>query len=135
MIRYQGITQYERDMLKRRWLEYELNLARLKANLPGPAGLLARRSIAAMIKQLRALPTKNDTVYFNIMQSPPFSNKPNRSSSSWVKNCIYNPKSNNVSLRLGKKSYLHNISLPILKNMLKYRSIGQYYNTHLKGTI
>lgn len=130
---YQGITQYERDLLKRRQLEYALRAMRLKANIPGPAGVAARLRIAAIRKQLSMLPRYNETVYFSIMHSPPFSNKPYRSSSSWINNCIYNPKSNTVSLRLGKKTYLYNISMPILKNLLKYRSIGQYYNTHLKG--
>lgn len=135
MIQYNGITQYELAMKQRARLERTLLTSRISAKLPGPAGIAARRQIAVIRKQLSMLPSKNDTVYFNIMPSPPFSNKPYRSSSSWIKNCIYNPKSNTVSFRLGKKSYLYNIALPILKNMLKYRSIGQYYNTNLKGKI
>lgn len=135
MIQYQGISQYEKDMWKRRRLEYSLRALRLKANTPGPAGLAIRNEISNIRKQLGKLPGKNETVYFNIKPSPPFSNAPYRSSSSWIRNCIYNPKSNTVSLRLGNRSYLYNISMPVLNNMLKYRSIGRYYNTHLKGTM
>lgn len=135
MIQYQGISQYEKDLMKRKMLENTLLTLRLKANIPGPAGLAIRNEISNIRKQLSKLPGKNETVCFNIKQSPPFSNTPYRSSSSWIKNCIYNPKSNTVSLRFGMKSYLYNIAMPILNNMLKYRSIGQYYNIHLKGTM
>lgn len=135
MIQYQGISQYEKDLMKRKMLENTLLTLRLKANIPGPAGLAIRNEISNIRKQLSKLPSKNDTVYFNIIKSQPFSNKPYRSSSSWITNCIYNPRSNTVSLRFGTKSYLYNISLPIFKSLLKYRSIGQYYNIHLKGTM
>lgn len=134
MIQYQGISQYEKDMWKRRRLEYALRALRLKAGTPGLAGLAVQNEISNIRKQLSELPGRNETVCFDIKPSPPFSNSPYRSSSSWIKNCIYNPKSNTVSLRLGNKTYLYNISMPILNNMLKYRSIGRYYNTHLKRT-
>lgn len=134
MIQYQGISQYEKDLMKRKKLENTLLTLRLKANTPGPAGLAIRNEISSIRKQLSKLPSKNDSVYFSIMKSPPFSNRPYRASSSWIRNCIYNPRSNTVTLRFGTKSYLYNIPRQVLNNMLKYRSIGRYYNTHLKGT-
>lgn len=135
MIRCQGISQYEKDLMKRKKLENALLTLRLKANTPGPAGLAIRNEISNIRKQLGKLPSKNDTVYFNITKSPPFSNRPYRSSSSWIENCVYNPRSNTVALRFGTKSYLYNIPMPVFKSLLKYRSIGRYYNTHLKGTM
>lgn len=64
--------------------------------------------------------------------SVPFTNNPNRASSTFVRNIRYLPTSQVSFVQLGKNQYWYPLSQRMLANWLTSRSLGQWYNNHLK---
>lgn len=63
----------------------------------------------------------------------PFTNTPQRASSTFVRNIRYLPQSNMVFVKLGNKGpYQYGMSPRMLSMWLSSNSLGQFYNNHIK---
>lgn len=64
--------------------------------------------------------------------SVPFTNTPQRASSTFVRNIRYLPTSQISFVKLGNNQYWYPMSQKLLAHWLNSRSLGQWYNAHLK---
>lgn len=64
--------------------------------------------------------------------SVPFTNTPERASSTFVRNIRYLPQSQVSLVRLGNNPYWYRMSPRMLAQWLNSRSLGQYYNNYIK---
>lgn len=91
--------------------------------------------------KLAANPAKQATAAIRAMEpqefrpvqaSVPFTNTPQRASSTFVRNIRYLPNSNISFVRLGKNEYWYPMTLRKLSRWLNSRSLGQYYDKYIK---
>lgn len=68
-----------------------------------------------------------------VQAAVPFTNTPERASSTFVRNIRYMPQSQVAFVKLGNNEYAYGVSPRQLSMWLNYRSLGQFYNNHIKG--
>lgn len=131
---YNGWQDYQVALNQRRALERQRNTLQMRIRTAPPAARpVMMTQLKALNLKIRALPTINTPVSFNIMQSAPFSNTSRYASSSWVRPLL-RYSNNTVTLRLGNNSYSYPLGVSGLRSMMTSASIGRYYNRHLKRT-
>ena len=101
------------------WNAYQNMMAMLAI---APTGNLARR----------AMPIGDPLTFRVAHASVPYTNTPERASSTFVRNMRYLPNSNVMFVKLGANDYWYPMSLRKLSNWLNSRSLGQYYNNYVK---
>ena len=74
----------------------------------------------------------NGPTTFLVMPGPPYSNSPNRLSSSWIKGAVNIPSTGSCLVNCGNKMYPHVMSDYELGRWLTSRSLGSYFNTNMK---
>lgn len=62
----------------------------------------------------------------------PYTNTPQRASSTFVRNIRYTPATNSVMVKLGNNNYWYNMSPRMLSLWLTSDSLGRFYNKHVK---
>lgn len=101
------------------WNAYQNMMANLAI---APRGNLARRAIPM-----------GDHLQFRVAHAAqPFTNTPERASSTFVRNIRYMPNSSTIWVRLGRKDYWYPMTLRKLSRWLNSRSLGQYYDKYIK---
>lgn len=101
------------------WTPYANLMASLRI---APTGNYARRAIPI-----------GDRLQFRVAHATqPFTNTPQRASSTFVRNLRYLPNSNTMFVRLGRNDYWYPCTLRKLAHWLNSKSLGQYYNNYVK---
>jgi len=77
--------------------------------------------------------TKSEPQEYRVAQAQvPFTNTPERASSTFIRNIRYMPYNRMTFVRMGNSTYLYPMDEHQLANWLKSRSLGRYYNQYLK---
>lgn len=89
---------------------------------------------AGLAKTNPALSTimQKQPLNFQVSRGQPFSNNPNRLSSSWMGNIKYLPYSNVAFVNIGNSEYYYGMTPAQLATWLNSRSLGSYFNNFIK---
>lgn len=128
---YRSLDAYLIDVERRKQLERQYKSLSLRARIPGPQQAAIRAQMLRLRNALRQLPdSKKDTADFTPMLSTYYySNTPGQSSSTWVRQVIFNPLMNNI--RINRK-YDCPANSTVLRLMMSSKSLGRYFNRHFR---
>lgn len=126
---YRSLDEYLIDVERRKQLERQYKSLSLRARIPGPQQAAIRAQSSRLRNILRQLPDpKKDTADFRPMLSTCI-NTPGQSSSTWVRQVIFNPLMNNI--RINRK-YDCPANSTVLRLMMSSKSLGRYFNRHFR---
>ena len=128
---YRSLDAYLIDVERRKQLERQYKSLSLRARIPGPQQAAIRAQMLRLRNVLRQLPDPmKDTADFRPMLSTYYySNTPGQSSSTWVRQVIFNPLMNNI--RINRK-YDCPANRTVLRLMMSSKSLGRYFNRHFR---
>ena len=128
---YRSLDAYLIDVERRKQLERQYKSLSLRARIPGPQQAAIRAQMLRLRNALRQLPdSKKDTADFTPMLATYYySNTPGQSSSTWVRQVIFNPLMNNI--RINRK-YDCPANSTVLRLMMSSKSLGRYFNRHFR---
>lgn len=129
--KYRSLDEYLIDIERRKQLERLYKSLSLRAGIPGPQQAAIRAQMERLRNVLRDFPDpKKDTAKFRPMKATYYySNTPSKSSSTWVRQVTFNPLLNNI--RINSK-YDYPANRTILRLMMGSKSLGRYFNRHIK---
>lgn len=125
------MDEYLIDVERRNQLERQYKSLSLQARIPGPQQAAIRVQRERLRNVLRQLPDpKKDIADFTPMLATYYySNTPGQSSSTWVRQVIFNPLMNNI--RINRK-YDCPANRTVLRLMMSSKSLGRYFNRHFR---
>lgn len=120
------------DVERRKQLERQYKSLSLRARIPGPQQAAIRAQMERLRDVLRQFPNpKKDTAYFRPMKATYYySNTPGQSSSTWVRQVIFNPQTKNILIN---RKYDCPANRTVLRLMMGSKSLGRYFNRHFRS--
>lgn len=75
----------------------------------------------------------NQDVSFHVARAAvPYTNNPNRASSTFVRNIRYLPNAGTAFVRLGNNQYWYGMTPRLLSQWLTSNSLGRFYNNYIR---